>query len=75
MVHAYLRAQGESCPWGSLPPPLAQNILFADKEVGAKIPGLTLFCVMKRDCLYTQRTNRTIGSNNYDYKTFGLARC
>lgn len=34
------------------PPSVVQHILFADKEVGAQIPGLTLLCVMKGDCLY-----------------------
>lgn len=36
-----------------LPPSLAQHVLFADKEVGAQIPGLTLLCVMKGDCLFS----------------------
>lgn len=42
-----------------LPPPLAQHILLADKEVGAQIPGLTLLCIMKGDCLYTHMQKTT----------------
>lgn len=35
-----------------LPSSMVQHILFADEEVGAQIPGLTLLCIMKGDCLY-----------------------
>lgn len=47
--------EADECSFVLLPPPLAQNILLANKEVGAEIPGLTLLRVVKSDSLCTHR--------------------
>lgn len=54
-----------------LPPPLARHVLFANKEVGAQIPRLTLLGVVKGDCLYKQNRERPVVKTLYN----GLLQC